>query len=67
MEKELFVVAGTVVGFVAALISIVQQLIHLRDRLRSAKERKKAAVADSHAEEPPRGHPRDSKVLNVSA
>lgn len=68
MEKELFVVAGTVVGFVAALLSIAQQLVHLRERLRSAKERKKAAVADhSHAEEPPRAHPRDSKVLNVSA
>ena len=68
MEKELFVVAGTVLGFVAALLSIVQQLIHLRDRLRSAKERKKAAVADhSHAEELPRPDPRDSKVLNVSA
>ncbi|MEK7210510.1 MAG: hypothetical protein AAB070_03735, partial [Candidatus Binatota bacterium] len=48
--------------------SIVQQLIHLRDRLRSAKERKKAAVGDhSHAEELPRPDPRDSKVLNVSA
>lgn len=68
MEKELFVVAGTVAGFVAALLSIVQQLIHLRDRLRSAKERKKAAVGDhSHAEELPRPDPRDSKVLNVSA
>lgn len=68
MEKELFVVAGTVAGFVAALLSIFQQLIHLRDRLRSAKERKKAAVGDhSHAEELPRPDPRDSKVLNVSA
>src|SRR3972149_5088207 len=68
MEKELFVVAGTVAGFVAALLSIFQQLIHLRDRLRSAKERKKAAVGDhSHAEELPRPDPRASKVLNVSA
>jgi len=68
MEKELFVIAGTLAGFVAASLSIVQQLIHLRDRLRSAKERKKAAVADhSHAEELPRPDPRDSKVLNVSA
>ena len=68
MEKELFVVAGTVAGFVAALLSIFQQLIHLRDRLRSAKERKKAAVGDhSHAEELPRPDPRDSKVFNVSA
>ena len=68
MEKELFVVAGTVAGFVAALLSIFRQLIHLRDRLRSAKERKKAAVGDhSHAEELPRPDPRASKVLNVSA
>src|SRR3990170_1412951 len=68
MEKELFVVAGTVAGFVAALLSIFQQLIHLRDRLRSAKERKKAAVGDhSHAEELPRPDPRIPKVLNVSA
>ena len=68
MEKELFVVAGTVAGFVAALLSIVTQLIRLRDRLRSAKERKKAAVGDhSHAEELPRPDPRASKVLNVSA
>ena len=68
MEKELFVIAGTVLGFVAALLSIVTQLIRLRDRLRSAKERKKAAVGDhSHAEELPRPDPRASKVLNVSA
>lgn len=68
MEKELFVIAGTLAGFVAASLSIVQQLIHLRDRLRSAKERKKAAVADrSHAAELPRADQLHSKVLNVSA
>src|SRR5688572_24401461 len=68
MEKELFVIAGTIAGFVAALLSIVRQLAHLRNRLRAAKERRKAAVpALSHAEEPLRADQRDSKVLNVSA
>ncbi len=68
MEKEFFVIAGTVAGFVAALLSIVQQLVHLRDHLRSAKERRKAVVADrSHAEQLPRANQWDSKVLNASA
>lgn len=68
MEKEFFVIAGTIIGFVAALISIVEQLIRLRDRVLSAKERRKAAVPDrAHAEQLPRADQRDSKVLNASA
>ncbi len=68
MEREFFVVSGTIVGFVAALLSIVQQLIHLRTHLRAARESKKTAVAgQAHVEELPRAVHRDSKVLNVSA
>lgn len=68
MAKEFFVVSGTVLGFLAALLSIVQQLISLRKHLLSAKEQKKAAVADqSHAEELPRAVHRDSHALNASA
>ena len=68
MDKEFIVIGGTIAGFVAALLSIMQQLVSLRNHLRSAKEQKKAAVADhAHAEEPPRADQRDSKVFNVSA
>jgi hypothetical protein len=68
MEREFFVVVGTILGFVAALFSITEHLVRLRDRLRSTKERKKVAAADdAHAEGPPRVDKWNWKPLNVSA
>ena len=67
MEKEFFVIAGTVAGFVAAVLSILEQLVRLRNRLRSAENEGKAAVADrAHAEPLPRAGRWASKVLNAS-
>ncbi len=67
MGTEFFVVAGTIAGFVAALLSIMKGLADLRDRVRSAKERKKAVVVyRSEPEQPPRADQWDSKVPNAS-
>ncbi|MGH7411552.1 MAG: hypothetical protein ACREJ6_10925, partial [Candidatus Methylomirabilis sp.] len=64
---EFFVIGGTIAGFVAALLSIMEGLARLRDRVRSAKERKKAVVVyRSEAEQPPRADQWDSKVPNAS-
>ena len=67
MEREFFVVAGTIAGFVAALLSIMEGLARLRDRVRTAKERKKAVVVfRSDAEQPARVEQWAGKVLNAS-
>ncbi len=67
MEREFFVIAGTIAGFVAALLSIMEGLARLRDRVRTAKERKKAVVVfRSDAEQPARVEQWAGKVLNAS-
>ena len=36
MDKELVLLAGTLAGFIAAMLSITEKLLDLRDRLRRA-------------------------------
>ena len=38
MEKDAFLWAGTIAGFVAAVLSIMEKLLDLRQRFRSGEE-----------------------------
>ncbi|HSQ90980.1 MAG TPA: hypothetical protein VLM19_02265, partial [Nitrospiraceae bacterium] len=50
--KDIFMLGGTVVGFIAALLSVLEKLLDFRNRMTSKKERKgpsapERPVADS--------------------
>jgi hypothetical protein len=44
--KDMFMLGGTVVGFIAALLSVLEKLLDFRNRLTSKKERKAPSVPE---------------------
>lgn len=70
MEKDAFLWAGTIAGFVAAVLSIMEKLLDLRQRFRSGEESEEGItrVAPAVTHEPrARRAPPAWKLLNVSS
>ncbi|WP_447977968.1 hypothetical protein [Candidatus Nitrospira bockiana] len=67
MDKDAILLAGTVAGFVAALLTITERVLNLRDRLRQNDEDQGAARRDPSPEPLPRRPQPAWKLLNLSS
>src|SRR5437879_8134369 len=70
IDQDTIIFAGAFAAFVAACLSIVDKFFALRDRLSTARLRKKEAEPVAHraqAEQAPPGHRAPAKAFQVSA
>ena len=70
MEKDALLLAGTMAGFVAAVLSIMEKLLDLKQRFRQGEEPEEGIARVSPAaphEPPPRRKQPAWKLLNVSS
>ena len=68
MEKDALLLAGTIAGFVAAVLSIMEKLLDLRQRFRPGEEPEDTCAAPIVTHEPrPRRIQPAWKLLNVSS
>ncbi len=67
-DKDLLMLGGTLAGFVAAILSILEKLLDLRTRLASPKEQKPVTVSDRPISTQPRSVDLfDSKLFQKSS
>src|SRR5690349_3530403 len=70
MEKDALLLAGTIAGFVAAVLSITEKVLDLRQRFRGAEESDSSSARiepDVSHVTPSRRKAADWKLLNVSS
>ena len=71
MDKELVLLSGTLAGFIAAMLSITEKLLDLRDRLRTGDDRDNGKETPPEPAEEPERLPRVTqpawKLINVSS
>lgn len=68
MNQESIMLAGTIAAFLAAIVSILDKMLSLQQRLHSSKERKETTVAERPRDaQPTRADRPKSRVLYISS
>ncbi len=68
MNQEAIMLAGTIAAFAAAIVSILDKMLSLQDRLHSTKEQKEATLAERPRDaQPTRADRPKSRVLYISS
>ena len=67
-DKDLLMLGGTVAGFLAAVLSILEKVLHLQERFVSPKDRQPVAIpAPAPSARPVSSDPFDAKAFQKSS
>ena len=50
--KDMLMLGGTVIGFIAAMLTVMEKLLDIKNRLTSKKERKSPSTSERPASDP---------------